>query len=108
MFEAQATFAYPFSLRSLATSQGVACVSTLLNRYSVMKSRARARPKSAIISDEPGPGTYTLQRNGIDIKDPLRPSSAFARGGNGKFNNVGGSYAEWMGIEVKPPKLPWE
>jgi hypothetical protein len=37
-----------------------------------------------------GPGQYNIPRNGIDLKDPLRPSSAFARIGKGKFEGVGG------------------
>jgi len=80
-------------------------------RYSVMKTKTkvvRGQPMYKSGAGNLGPGQYNIPRNGIDLKDPLRPSSAFARIGKGKFEGVGGSYAEWMGIEVKPPKPPWE
>ena len=48
-----------------------------------------------------GPGSYTLERKGIGLKDPLRPSSCFMPNGNGKFRNVGLSYAEYLGVDLK-------
>lgn len=72
-------------------------------RYATIGSRVPARPRHSDPGSAGGlgPGSYTLSRDGISLKDPCRPSSAFIPGSRGKFDNVGGSYAEWLGIDLR-------
>ena len=78
-------------------------------RYSIMSSKVPARPKAADLGSagELGPGWYNLARNGIDLKDPQRPSSAFVKASKGMYEGVGGSYSDWLGI-LLPKKHEWE
>ena len=64
-------------------------------RYaSTFKSNQPARPppdKATGGSAGPlGPGSYPIDRSGIKVKEPKRPSSAFVRPSRGRFAGVGG------------------
>jgi len=53
-----------------------------------------------------GPGSYSLERQGVRLRDPNRASSSFSRSTNGKYERVGGSYAEWLGIDLRKSEDP--
>lgn len=63
---------------------------------STFQSRVPARPAAAAgrsLSGDVsagGPGSVEIDRSGIKVKEPKRPSSAFARDSGGKMRNVGG------------------
>jgi hypothetical protein len=62
---------------------------------STFKSKQPARPvasASAGAGFDLGPGAYNIDRSGIKLKDPYRPSSAFVRHSGGKFRGVGGPH----------------
>lgn len=104
-YDLDTTIASPIALFG---TLGVNMVRSPRRYQPAFHSKVPSRPKSAATSSagELGPGSYNLLRNGVDLKDPARPGSAFVRGSRGKFENVGGSYSEWLGIELKRPE-PW-
>ena len=58
-----------------------------------------------------GPGSYNIDRSGIKLKEPSRPSSAFIPYSGGKYKNVGGPRGDgglWDDeeVEVVPPPRP--
>ena len=54
------------------------------------KQPSRPRAGSGSSAGPLGPGSYNLRRDGIDLKEPKRPSSAFIPQGRGRYVNVGG------------------
>ena len=64
---------------------------------SAFKSRVPARPSAgsshaAFFGDDGGlgPGSIEVNRDGIKLKEPKRPSPAFRKDTGGRFHNVGG------------------
>ena len=79
---------------------------------STFKSRlpARPQPDSSGGSGALGPGSYTVDRihsSGIQLKEPKRASSAFARESRGRYHNVGGPKGDG-GLWAEQRKVPRE
>ncbi len=65
-----------------------------------------ARPRASLLP-RPSGRADSLARRGIGLKDPARPSSCFMPSTRGKYQNVGGSYADYLGVDLdKVAPLP--
>ena len=94
----RAAFASPVALPARSAST---CTAPHASTPRPSKRRA-ARPREAhrlTHLDNPlGPGSYNIDRSGIKLKEPSRPSSAFIPYSGGKYKNVGGPARRWRPV----------